>query len=178
MYMRVFSAASNTQQTQLLNAGGETAGNVSSCNILNLLLHDLFLVYFSTKFKIVIPMISILGWNHLCNCLRIISQGQWIQRLAILSFPRHWGNIIFCQKNDKKHRHQYIKSMLPTSPQWNSTFVYYFIVYRGRHIKGITIYTATEASLQKMVGFNQQKCIFEYYRKVQTRVFYKMTYFL
>jgi hypothetical protein len=59
--MRVFSAASNTQQTQLLNAGGETAGNVSSCNILNLLLHDLFLVYFSTKFKIVIPMISILG---------------------------------------------------------------------------------------------------------------------
>ena len=57
--------------------------------------------------------------------------------------------------------------------QRNSMFFYYLIDYRGHHRKGTAIDTATEVKLHlKNFCFNQQKCIFEHYRKVQTRKLY------
>ncbi len=54
--------------------------------------------------------------------------------------------------------------------QWNNTFFYIFIDYRGHHRKGVAIYNATSVNFQQKLWFHWTKrSILEHYRELQSR---------
>ncbi len=63
------------------------------------------------------------------------------------------------------------------SVEWNSTFFAFSLMIEGTTEKVLQFIMPLKSSYNKNLGFNEQKCIFEHYKEVQTRKT-KLTLFL
>ncbi len=80
--------------------------------------------------------------------------------------------IMWHQDTYASHHFCFIGRTLLTLMLMEQQVLYCFDDYRGHHRKGIAIYTASKVNLHlKKLWFHSTKCIFEHYRKVQTRKF-------